>query len=59
MLLSVTDFMDVQLRKLARLNDRLNLLSKQFNPLIEACLTGRVPVDVLTAVAAWRWEPCG
>ena len=42
MLLSVTDFMDVRLRKLARLNDRLNLLSKQFNSLIEACLNRKI-----------------
>jgi hypothetical protein len=48
--LSAADFMDVQLRELARLNYQLNLLSQRFNPLIEACVTGTVPVNVLTAV---------
>ena len=52
--LNAADFMDVQLRELARLNDRLNRLSQRFNPLIEACITGIVPVDVLTAVCLVR-----
>ena len=46
--------MDVQLRELTQLNDRLSQLSKQFNPFIEACLTGTVPIDVLTAVGLVR-----
>ena len=49
-LLSAADFMDVQLQELVQLNDRLNRLNKRFNPLIEAYITGAVPVDVLTAV---------
>ena len=52
--LSAVDFMDVQLRELAQLNDRLNLLSQQLNPLIEACITGRMPVDMFTAVCLLR-----
>jgi len=55
--LSAADFMDVQLQELARLNDRLNRLNRlnrQFNPLIEACLAGIVPIDVLTTVCLVR-----
>ena len=52
--LSAADFMDLQLRELARLNDRLNRLNRQFNPFIEACLAGIVPIDVLTAVCLVR-----
>ena len=52
----VTDFMDVQLRELARLYDWLNRLNRPFNPLIEACLAGIVPIDVLTAVCLVRWR---
>ena len=52
--LSAADFMDVQLRKLARLNDRLNRLNQQFNPLMEACLAGIVPINVLTTVCLVR-----
>ena len=51
--LSTADFMDLQLRKL-QLHDRLNRLNQQFNPLIEACFTGTVPIDVLTAVCLVR-----
>ena len=52
--LSAADFMDVQLQELARLYAWLNRLNRQFNPLIEACLAGIVPIDVLTTVCLVR-----
>ena len=52
--LSATDFMDMQLRELARLNDRMNRLNRQFNPFIEVCLAGIVPIDALTAICLVR-----
>jgi hypothetical protein len=52
--LNAADFMDVQFRELARLNDRLNRLSQRFNSLIEVCLTGIVPIDVLTTACLVR-----
>ena len=54
--LSATDFMDLQLQELARLNAWLNQLNQSFNPLIEACLAGIVPIDALTAVCLVRWR---
>ena len=54
--LSAADFMDLQFRELTQLNDRLNRLSQQFNPFIEACLAGIVPIDVLTTVCLVRWR---
>ena len=52
--LSAADFMDLQLRELTQLYDRLNRLNRQFNPFIEACLAGIVPIDALTAVCLVR-----
>ncbi|HYQ92340.1 MAG TPA: hypothetical protein VES89_09790 [Candidatus Competibacteraceae bacterium] len=52
--LSAADFMDVQLQELARLNGRLNQLNQSFNPFIEACLAGIIPIDALTAVCLVR-----
>ena len=52
--LDAANFMDVQLRELAHLSDRLNRLNRQFNPLIEACLAGLVPIDALTTVCLVR-----
>ncbi|HYQ90982.1 MAG TPA: hypothetical protein VES89_02595, partial [Candidatus Competibacteraceae bacterium] len=51
---SAADFMDMQLRELARLNDRLNRLNRPFSPFIEACLAGIVPIDALTAICLVR-----
>ena len=52
--LSAADFMDMQLQELARLYAWLNRLNRQFNPFIEACLAGIVPIDALTAVCLVR-----
>ena len=52
--LSAADFMDMQLRELTQLNDRLNRLSQRFNPFIKECLAGIVPIDALTAVCLVR-----
>ena len=52
--LSAADFMDVQLQELARLYAWLNRLNQPFNPLIEACLAGLVPVKVLITLCLVR-----
>ena len=52
--LSTADFIDLQLQELARLYDRLDRLSQRFNPFVEDCLAGIVPIDALTTVCLVR-----